>query len=95
MKWPVTSRDIPEIERYLQPDSYGIKVSLEVKVSHVSRAVAAFGHACSDMLADEGKVQSFFQKHLLHWLEAMSLLERMSEAMLALQKLEVAINVSY
>ncbi|KAJ4331969.1 hypothetical protein N0V95_009770, partial [Ascochyta clinopodiicola] len=42
VKWLVTSRNIPEIERYLQPDSLGVKVSLEVKASHVSRAVAAF-----------------------------------------------------
>ncbi|CAN9292460.1 unnamed protein product [Alternaria alternata] len=52
----------------------------------------AGGHACSDMLADGGKVHSFFQKHLLHWLEAMSLLQKMSEAILALQKLEAAVN---
>jgi hypothetical protein len=42
VKWLVTSRNIPEIARYLQPDSLGVKVSLEVKASHVSRAVAAF-----------------------------------------------------
>lgn len=42
VKWLVTSRNLPEVERYLQPDSLGVKVSLEVKASHVSRAVAAF-----------------------------------------------------
>jgi len=42
VKWLVTSRNIPEIERHLQPDSLGVKVSLEVKASHVSKAVAAF-----------------------------------------------------
>ena len=55
----------------------------------------AGGHACSDMLADGGKVHSFFQKHLLHWLEAMSLLQKMSEAILVLQKLEATLNVSH
>lgn len=55
----------------------------------------AGGHACSDVVADEGKVHSFFQKHLLHWLEAMSLLQKMSEAILALQKLEAAVDVSH
>ncbi|CAN9292558.1 unnamed protein product [Alternaria alternata] len=49
-------------------------------------------HACSDVVADEGKVHRFFQKHLLHWLEAMSLLQKMSEAILALQKLEATLN---
>ncbi|EUC40026.1 hypothetical protein COCMIDRAFT_109863, partial [Bipolaris oryzae ATCC 44560] len=51
-------------------------------------------HACSDILADGGKVHSFFQKHLLHWLEAMSLLQKMLEAILALQKLEATLDVT-
>jgi hypothetical protein len=42
VKWLVTSRNMPEIARYLQPDAAGVKVSLEVKASHVSRAVTAF-----------------------------------------------------
>jgi hypothetical protein len=52
-------------------------------------------HACSDMLADGGRVHSFFQKHLLHWLEAMSLLQKTPKAILALQQLETALNVSH
>jgi hypothetical protein len=51
-------------------------------------------HACSDMLVDRGRVHGFFQKHLLHWLEAMSLLQKMPEAISALQKLEATLNVS-
>ncbi|KAF1828257.1 hypothetical protein BDW02DRAFT_603580, partial [Decorospora gaudefroyi] len=50
------------------------------------------GHACTDMLADGGRVLRFFQKHLLHWLEAMSLLQKMPEVILALQKLEATLN---
>jgi hypothetical protein len=42
VKWLVTSRNIPKIERYLQPDLLGVKVSLEVKAIHVSKAVAVF-----------------------------------------------------
>jgi hypothetical protein len=38
----VTSRNIFEIEQYLQPNSLGIQLSLEVKASQVLRAVAAF-----------------------------------------------------
>jgi hypothetical protein len=52
-------------------------------------------HACSDMVADEGRVHGFFQKHLLHWLEAMSLLQKMPEVILALQKLEATLDVSH
>jgi hypothetical protein len=67
-----------------------IAYSCEYWVEHLK----AGGHACSDMLADGGKVYSFFQIHLLHWLEAMSLLQKMPEAILALQKLEAALDVS-
>lgn len=42
VKWVVTSRNIPEIERYLHTDALGVKLSLEVEASHVTRAVAAF-----------------------------------------------------
>jgi hypothetical protein len=42
VKWLVTSRNIPEIEWYLHPDPLDVKVSLEIKASHVSSAVAAF-----------------------------------------------------
>jgi hypothetical protein len=55
----------------------------------------AGGQSCSSMLADNGKVHSFFQKHLLHWLEAISLLQKIPEAILALQKLEATLNVSH
>jgi hypothetical protein len=54
----------------------------------------AGGHACSDMLVNGGKVHRFFQKHLLHWLETMSLLQKVPEAILALQKLEAALTTS-
>jgi hypothetical protein len=42
VKWLVTSRNLPQIEQHLQPDSAGVKVSLEVSADQVSRAVAAF-----------------------------------------------------
>jgi hypothetical protein len=57
--------------------------------------IQAGERSCSDMLADGGKVHSFLQKHLLHWLEAISLLQKMPEAILALQKLEATLNVSH
>jgi nucleoside phosphorylase len=42
VKWLVTSRNVPDIERYLQTDLAGVKISLEISASHVSKAVAAF-----------------------------------------------------
>jgi hypothetical protein len=49
---------------------------------------------CEALLVDNGKVHDFFQKHLLNWLEAMSLLQKMPEAITALQKLEAILSVS-
>jgi len=42
VKWLVTSRNLPKIEQYLQPDSAGVKVSLEISAKQVSKAVEAF-----------------------------------------------------
>jgi len=36
----------------------------------------------------------FLQKHLLHWLEAMSLVEKMPEALIAMRKLHFMLDVS-
>jgi hypothetical protein len=42
LKWLVTSRNLPEIERVLQPSSHNGKVSLELNASHISKAVATY-----------------------------------------------------
>jgi hypothetical protein len=67
-----------------------IAYACEYWVEHLQ----AGGHACSDIVADGGKVHSFFQKHLLHWLEAMSLLQKMPEAILALHQVRAILDVS-
>jgi hypothetical protein len=68
VKWLVTSRNIPEIERYLRQDSLGVKVSLEVKASHVSRAVAAFVEYKVQRLATmrkyDTRLQAEVEQHL-------------------------------
>ena len=46
------------------------------------------------ILSDGGKVHVFLQKHLLHWLEAMSLLLKIPEAVAAMQKLQSLLRVS-
>jgi hypothetical protein len=48
----------------------------------------------SSILLDNGKVHCFLQEHLLHWFEAMSLLQKMPEAIAAIQKLQSMLNVS-
>jgi hypothetical protein len=42
IKWLVTSRNMPDIKRYLHPHSIDIKISLEHSTGYVSKAVAAF-----------------------------------------------------
>jgi hypothetical protein len=49
---------------------------------------------CDGILSDGGKVHGFLQKHFLHWLEAMSLLKKMPEAVAAMQKLQSLLSVS-
>lgn len=68
-----------------------IAYACEYWAGHLQAAQAS----SSDLLAEGGKVHRFFQKQLLHWLEAMSLLQKVPEAILALRKLEVAVNVSH
>lgn len=45
-------------------------------------------------LSDNNKVFPFLQKHLLHWLEAMSLMRQTSEGVIAISSLESIITVS-
>lgn len=45
-------------------------------------------------LYDDGKIHVFFQKHFLFWLEAMSLIGEMSEAVLVLYNLSNMLEVS-
>jgi hypothetical protein len=68
-----------------------IAYACEYWVEHVQ----AGRQSCSGMLTDSGRVHSFFEKHLLHWLEAMSLLQKMPSVILALQKLEAALKVGH
>jgi hypothetical protein len=78
-------------ERIKNSNLAQIAYACEYWVEHMQ----AGGQSCSGMLVDGGKVHSFFEKHFLHWLEAMSLLQKMPEVILALQKLEAALTVSY
>jgi hypothetical protein len=78
-------------ERIKNSNLSTIKYACEYWVEHVQ----AGGQSCSSMLVDDGKVHRFFKRHVLHWLEAMSLLQRIPEAILALQNLEAVVKVSH
>jgi hypothetical protein len=49
---------------------------------------------CGAQLHDNGKVHQFLQVHLLHWLEALALIGKTSEGILAIISLEALIPVS-
>jgi hypothetical protein len=51
VKWLVTSRNIPEIERFLYSNTIGFKINLELNASHVSKAITAFINFKVDRLA--------------------------------------------
>jgi hypothetical protein len=61
-------------------------------VDHLSQAG---GLHLQTSLLDGGIVHEFLQKHLLHWLEVLSLTGKMSEGVLAITSLESLILVSY
>jgi hypothetical protein len=59
-------------------------------VDHLATCV----EVCRTILSDCGKVHNFLQKHLLHWLEAMSLMQKVPEAVAMMQKLHSILDVS-
>jgi hypothetical protein len=44
-------------------------------------------------LLDKGPVDNFLRRHLLHWVEAMSLMENVSDALLAITDLSTLVQV--
>lgn len=45
-------------------------------------------------LCDNGQIHTFLQKHFLHWLEALSLIKKMSEGVLMVKVLQSMVSVS-
>src|SRR5690349_21168921 len=71
------------IEQYLSPD---LQYACHYWVQHLQRSGAR--------VADDCQVHKFLQKHLLHWLEALSLMRKTSEGVLAITSLESMVTVS-
>ncbi|RII04509.1 hypothetical protein CUC08_Gglean011896 [Alternaria sp. MG1] len=94
-------RDICDLQK---PGTRIQDVVDSVKCSNLPQIAYACEHwvdhleACAengvDILLDSGDVHIYLQTHLLHWLEAMSLLQKMPEAVTALQKLQSMLSVS-
>lgn len=60
-------------------------------VAHVEQV--DFDHRNEIGLSDNGHVHSFFQQHFLHWLEALTLIRRISEGRKMMAKLQNLFNV--
>ena len=71
------------IERYLPAE---LQYACHYWVQHLQRS--------ETQLLDNGQVHVFLREHLLHWLEALSLMEKTSEGVLAISFLESFIQVS-
>jgi len=65
-------------------------------VNHLSDHITYASHTRRNtaFLTDGGTVHKFLQAHLLHWLEALSLLRKLSEAVMMAQQLASIIHVS-
>ncbi|KAI9778855.1 MAG: hypothetical protein M1839_007818 [Geoglossum umbratile] len=70
-----------KIENFL---STALQYACQYWVQHLKRSNA--------QLEDNGKTYNFLQQHLLHWFEALSLLGKISEGVLAIQVLENMID---
>ena len=49
---------------------------------------------CGYILQDNGPVHQFLKQHFLHWLEAVSRMEKISDGILAIMNLEFILPVS-
>jgi hypothetical protein len=78
------------ISRIKDSDLPLLAYACEYWVDHLQ----AYAQGWEEILRDGGKVHSFFQKRLLHWLEAMSLIQKMPEAVAVMQKLNSIVIVS-
>jgi hypothetical protein len=66
--------------------------------AHVQYACCYWGHHLKESGTppkDNGQVHTFLKKHLLHWLEALSLVERISDGILMLIVLQDIVKVNY
>jgi NACHT domain len=78
-----TDVESSQVEKYLPPE---VQYACLYWVEHLQRGGA--------QLCDDDQVHQFLQEHLLHWLEALSLMQKTSEAILAIISLESIIAVS-
>jgi hypothetical protein len=79
----VTDMESSRVEQYLPPE---VQYACLNWVQHIQKSET---HLC-----DDEQVHMFLQKHLLHWLEALSLMGKTSEGVVAISSLESYVQVS-
>ncbi|KAI9777124.1 MAG: hypothetical protein M1839_009080 [Geoglossum umbratile] len=72
-----------------------IEIFLSTALQYACRYWVQHLKKSDSQLEDSGKTYNFLRQHLLHWFEALSLLGKISEAVLAIQVLEDMTDVSY
>jgi hypothetical protein len=78
-----TDVDTSRVEQYLPPE---LQYACLYWIPHLQQS--------SLQLRDNDQVHQFFQKHLLHWLEALGWMGKISDGILAISSLETQILVS-
>lgn len=66
-------------------------------VAHLRQYIEGLDKGAKDMslIRDNGRVHEFLKKHLLHWIEAMSLVGKVPEAVSMMQELQSMLTVSW
>lgn len=80
----VDEMDSSQVEQHLPAD---LQYACRFWVQHLQTGGAR--------LCDDGREHVFLQEHLLHWLEALSLMRKTSEGLLAITSLESMVTVSH
>ena len=71
-----------------------IEECLPAELQYACRYWVQHLQSSESSLADDGQVHVFLREHLLHWLEALSLIKKTSEGVLAIISLESLVTVS-
>jgi hypothetical protein len=94
LKKDICSLETPSVLSSTVPEDL-IKQCLPKELQYACRYWVDHLQGSESLLCDDVEIYSFLQKHLLHWLEALSLMGRTSEGVLAIISLESHIPVSH
>jgi hypothetical protein len=75
-------------------ESSCVQQSLSPEVQYACRYWTEHVRRSGDQLRDNGQAHTFLQEHLLHWLEALGWMKKISEGILAISSLKAQLSVS-